>query len=103
MDVIENKCHKREILGRKTCKAQSLKSRRKPLLAAYVVKIRIRQTCAGVWEEKKYKKCSELHHLLVRQSPPVCMVALASPSLHVLAQMNNLQEQQADNTKMLVV
>lgn len=61
------------------------------------------QAGAGVWEEKKYKKCSELHLLLVRQAPPVCTGALASPSLHVLVQMNNLQEHQADNTKMLAV
>ena len=50
---------------------------------------------AGVREEKKYEKCSELHHLLDREAPPVCTVALALPSLHVLVQMNNLQEQQA--------
>lgn len=69
----------------------------------YVVKIRIRQAGAGVWEEKKYKKYCELHHLLVRQAPPVCTAALTSPSFHVLVQMNVLEEQQADNTKMLAV
>lgn len=66
----------------------------------YVVTVRIKQAGAGIREEKTYKKCSELHHLLVRQAPPVCTVALASPSLHILVQINNLQEQQADNTKM---
>lgn len=69
----------------------------------YIVRIRIRQAGAGTWEEKKYKNCSKLHPFLFTQAPPVCMVALASPFLHILIQINNLQEQQADNTKVLVV
>lgn len=40
-------------MGRKACKAPSLKYGRKEHLAAYVVKIRMRQTGAGVLKRRK--------------------------------------------------